>query len=250
MRLGEGGADRSWNCTAYKSRWKLSILRFIYHEFPYSGGGTSLGAGCEEGEVIQSDGTCAGPVISRKLYLFEAPEPPHQPTGPPSPLPRPKVNENHIYVRVPGDTPTPEPVVIPPPRRKTLVYVLKKVNERTQRVIEVKSIPSRNPQVYFINYQDGENPSLPIGIHIDTSLDINDDVVRDSGGKLGDSVGLAGSIRRFSVGLGKSTSATFSNNGVLIAGTANRQSRNNTVNRGFISRSLTPSGLYSRTLVS
>lgn len=218
---------------------------------PDSGGGTALGVACEEGEIIHLDGTCADPLISRKLYLFEAPEQPHQPTGPPPPLPRPKVNQNHIYVRVPEDTPTPEPVVIPPPRRKTFVYVLRKVDERSQRVIEVKSVPSPSPQVYFINYQDGENPSLPIGIHIETALDaISDNVVRSSGGIQGDSAGLTGGIRRSSAGLGKSTRATFSNNGAFIAGTGNRRSRSNKMSRGFISRSLTSSGLYSRTRVS
>nr|XP_027224221.1 uncharacterized protein LOC113816359 [Penaeus vannamei] len=210
---------------------------------PDSGGGTLLSVGCEEGEIIHSDGTC---VIRKNLYLFEAPEQPYQPIGPPPALPRPKLNQNHIYVRVPEEPPTPEPVVLPPPRRKTLVYILRKVDERVQRVIEFDSIPSPSPQVYFINYQDGENPSLPIGIHMDNALGvISDTVVGNSGRIQGDSVGLAGGIRMSTAG--RSTSVTFSNHKVLIPGAGNRRSRSSRGKRGFISRSLTPSSSNFRT---
>lgn len=210
---------------------------------PDSGGGIPPSIGCDEGREIHFDGTCADPLISRKLYLFFAPEQPDRPPGPSPTLPRPKVNRNYIYVRLPEDPPAPEPIVIPPPRRKTLLYVLRKLNERTQRVIEVPSVPSPSPQVYFINYQDGENPSLPIGVHIDTVLGVIGDTGGEGvGGTGGDSFGLVRGVKGSSVGLRRGTGTAFGNNG----GAVHSFNNSNRDNRGFISRAPTHSGLYSR----
>ena len=60
--------------------------------------------------------------------------------------------------------------MVPPPQQKTLVYVLNKKSEaQDQGLIEVPFTPQQ-PEVYYVNYAEGENPSLPGGIDLQTAL--------------------------------------------------------------------------------
>ncbi|XP_069993193.1 uncharacterized protein [Penaeus vannamei] len=132
-----------------------------------SGGGETTG--CQEGEVLHVDGTCVTPEVTRKVYVFDVPEQ-ERVVGPaPSILP-PAVDHNILFVRLPEEAPAPDPIVLPPPRQNNIVYVLNKQEEQAQRVIEVTAQPQADPEIYFVNYQDGENPTLPLGVDLETAL--------------------------------------------------------------------------------
>ncbi|XP_027237609.2 keratin, type II cytoskeletal I-like [Penaeus vannamei] len=138
-------------------------------------GGAGLGSGegaitgCRDGEVLHVDGTCVIPEITRKVYLFNIPEQ-EQAVGPAPSIPPPAVEHNILFVRLPEEGPAPEPIVLPPPRQNNIVYVLNKQDEQVQRVIEVPAQPQADPEIYFVNYQEGENPTLPIGVDLETAL--------------------------------------------------------------------------------
>nr|XP_027237596.1 uncharacterized protein LOC113828777 [Penaeus vannamei] len=124
---------------------------------------------CGEGEILHVDGTCVVPEITRKVYLFDVPEQ-EQPAGPPPSLPPPAVDHNILFVRLPEEGPAPEPIVLPPPRQNYIIYVLNKQDEQIQRVIEVPAQPQADPEIYFVNYQEGEKPNPPLGVDLETAL--------------------------------------------------------------------------------
>ena len=75
-----------------------------------------------------------------------------------------------MFVRTPEGAQAQEPIVVPPPQQKTLVYVLsKKQDAEGQQVIQVPSTPQK-PEVYYVHYDDGENPQLPGGIDLQSAL--------------------------------------------------------------------------------
>lgn len=134
-------------------------------------GGPGLPAGgCRDGEVLNIDGTCAVPRVTQQVYVYAAP---HQPVqrGPPPKIPTPVINRSVLFIRAP-EQPTPlDPVVLPSPEQKNIVYVLHKnpVNQG-QRVIQAPVPPQSQPEVYFVNYNDGENPILPGGGDLQSAL--------------------------------------------------------------------------------
>ncbi|XP_047487196.1 peroxidase-like protein 2 [Penaeus chinensis] len=132
-----------------------------------NGGGAATG--CQEGEVLHVDGTCVTPQVTRKVYVFNVPEQ-ERPIGPAPSIPPPAVDHNILFVRLPEEAPAPDPIVLPPPRQNNIVYVLNKQDEQAQRVIEVPAQPQADPEIYFVNYQDGENPTLPLGVDLETAL--------------------------------------------------------------------------------
>nr|XP_027237594.1 uncharacterized protein LOC113828776 [Penaeus vannamei] len=132
-----------------------------------NGGGAS--AGCQKGEVLHVDGTCVIPEVTRRVYVFNVPEQ-ERPVGPAPSIPPPAVDHNILFVRLPEEAPAPDPIVLPPPRQNNIVYVLNKQEEQAQRVIEVPAQPQADPEIYFVNYQDGENTTLPLGVDLETAL--------------------------------------------------------------------------------
>ncbi|XP_063593723.1 uncharacterized protein LOC134770691 [Penaeus indicus] len=124
---------------------------------------------CKEGEILHVDGTCVVPEVSRKVFVFDVPQQ-EQLTGPPPSVPPPKVDHNILFVRLPEEGLGPEPIVVPPPRQNNIVYVLNKQGEQSQRVIEVPAPPPSEPEIYFVNYEEGENPTLPGGVDLQTAL--------------------------------------------------------------------------------
>ncbi|XP_042865373.1 pupal cuticle protein 36-like [Penaeus japonicus] len=91
--------------------------------------------GCRDGEVLHVDGTCVIPEITRKVdILFNVPEQ-EQVVGPPPSIPPPAVEHNILF-----------------------------------QVIEVPAPPQADPEIYFVNYQEGENPTLPLGVDLETAL--------------------------------------------------------------------------------
>lgn len=74
-------------------------------------------------------------------------------------------------MRAPESEEVDEPVIIPPPQQKTIVYVLSKSTDSgEQQVIELPGGPSLKPDVYYVNYRDGENPELSLGLDLEGAL--------------------------------------------------------------------------------
>ncbi|XP_042879571.1 uncharacterized protein LOC122257994 [Penaeus japonicus] len=125
---------------------------------------------CKEGEIRHVDGTCVVPVITRKVFVFNVPQQESEGNASLPELPPPKVEHNILFVRLPEAGEGPEPIIVPPPRQNNIVYVLNKQNEQTQRVIEVPAPPPSEPEIYFVDYEEGENPTLPGGVDLLTAL--------------------------------------------------------------------------------
>ncbi|CAL4117494.1 unnamed protein product, partial [Meganyctiphanes norvegica] len=137
---------------------------------PPSNGGYGGGPSCRDGEVINVDGKCARPEVSRSVYVYHAPEQ-EVPYSYPPQVPPPKVEVDIVFVKTPEALEGQEPIVVPPPQKKTLVYVLSKKQEQEgQQVIELPSGPKQKPEVYYVNYNDGENPQLPGGLSLQDAL--------------------------------------------------------------------------------
>ncbi|XP_063593709.1 ATP-dependent RNA helicase A-like [Penaeus indicus] len=108
-------------------------------------------------------------------------------------VPEPTVETNIVLIRTPEGLQGPDPVVVPPPRQQHVVYVLNKQSEHDQRVIEVTAPPPSDPEVYFVNYAEGENPTLPSGVDLQSALGAatqgDGQVIGDSGSGVGEVVG-------------------------------------------------------------
>lgn len=111
---------------------------------------------CKRGQVLQVDGTCHYPIVHRKVFIYAAPATP-KPILPRPNLPKPEVLHNVVFIRAPEPQDDPEPIVIPPPRSDNVVYVLNKLQQKEQKVVKVPTPPQEAPQVYFINYKDGND---------------------------------------------------------------------------------------------
>merc|ERR1719315_493509 len=110
-------------------------------------------------------------MISRNIFVFAAPGVQPSSNGPAPQIPAPKVEYNYVFVRAPEGINSGEPIVLPPPQQKTLVYVLSKNQQISgQRVIEVPAGPPQEPEVYYVNYDENENPTLPGGVDLRTAL--------------------------------------------------------------------------------
>ncbi|XP_047487197.1 ATP-dependent RNA helicase A-like [Penaeus chinensis] len=125
---------------------------------------------CQEGEVLHADGTCVTPEVTRKIYEFNVPKQ-ERPVSPAPSIPPPAVDHN-IFVRLPEEAPASDPIVLPPPRQNNILYVISKQEEQTHQVIQVQAQPQADPEIYFVNYQDGENPTLPLGVDLETALSV------------------------------------------------------------------------------
>lgn len=125
--------------------------------------------GCSGGQVRHADGRCVTPRENRRVFLYEVP-PNTVFSSAPTNIPEPTVDTNILLLRTPHGFLGPDPVVVPPPRQQHVVYVLNKQSEHGQRVIEVTAPPPAEPEVYFVNYAEGENPTLPSGVDLQSAL--------------------------------------------------------------------------------
>ncbi|XP_042856375.1 glycine-rich protein 23-like isoform X2 [Penaeus japonicus] len=159
--------------------------------------------GCSPGQVRHVDGRCVTPRENRRVFLYEVPSNVVF-NGAPVNIPEPTVETNIVLIRTPEGLQGPDPVVVPPPRQQHVVYVLNKQSEHDQRVIEVPAPPPSNPEVYFVNYAEGENPTLPSGVDLQSALGAasqgGGQVIGDSGSGVGGGVG--GAIGGGSIGGG------------------------------------------------
>ena len=132
--------------------------------------GGSYGGGretveCAEGQVKHSDGSCVTPMISRNIFVFAAPKV-KQPEMITPNVPMPKLNYNIVFVKTPENPGGVDPIVVPPPQEKTLVYVLSRKPEAPEQQVIEMPMKLNKPEVYYVNYEDGENLQLP-GANID-----------------------------------------------------------------------------------
>ncbi|XP_037791902.1 uncharacterized protein LOC119587213 [Penaeus monodon] len=125
--------------------------------------------GCSDGQVLHVDGRCVTPQVVKRVFVYDVPLNVAD-AKKPQYIPEPKVERNMIFVRLPDDSVGPEPIVVPPPRQQHVIYVLNKQLEQDQRVIEVPAPPASDPEVFFVNYAEGENPTLPNGVDLQTAL--------------------------------------------------------------------------------
>ncbi|XP_042858798.1 ATP-dependent RNA helicase A-like [Penaeus japonicus] len=132
--------------------------------------GPSFNAGsCGSGQVRHVDGNCVTPEVSKRVFLYDVPAN-KAAVGRPKYIPKPKLERNVIFVKLPDGAQGPEPIVVPPPRQQHVLFVLNKQSAQDQQVIEVPGPPVSNPEVFFVNYADGENPTLPGGVDLQTVL--------------------------------------------------------------------------------
>ena len=124
---------------------------------------------CGDGLLRDALGNCVEPDVNRHVMVYDSP--PQDIIRPQTPdVPTPKLNYNIVFVRTPDKVRDEKPIVIPPPQQKTLVYVLNKKQQiEGPELIEVPSNPQK-PEVYYVNYNEGENPSLPGGIDLQSAL--------------------------------------------------------------------------------
>ncbi|XP_063593754.1 uncharacterized protein LOC134770728 [Penaeus indicus] len=186
-------------------------------------GGTSAVGGCKVGEILHVDGTCVVPVITRNIFLYDAPKQTEEAGGTFPSFPPPKVDHNIIFVRLPKGEVGTEPVIVPPPRQENIIYVLNKSGgSGGQRVIEVTAPPPSNPEVYFVTYGDGENPTLPIGVDLETALS----VATEAGGQAFGGASVTGD------GFGGKVGSSGSGGNTLIGSTSGSDSESGSNARG------------------
>merc|ERR1712106_130694 len=131
---------------------------------------------CVGDQALTASGECVDALVSRNIYVF-APPPPEEDEvngsneGETS-VPKPKLEYNIIFVRAPTAGEGSEPIVVPPPQQKTIVYVLSEKGEAGEPpIIQVPAAPKSKPEVYYVNYVEGENPVLPGGVDLQTALE-------------------------------------------------------------------------------
>ena len=125
---------------------------------------------CAEGLERTLYGKCVKPKISKDLFLYRAPtlNVPYKRAYYDH---EPKVHYNLVFLQAPSYKDAQhKPIVVPPPKQQTLVYLLsKQPSGYEQDVIEVPLEPTK-PEVFFVDYKDGDNPILPGGIDLNTAL--------------------------------------------------------------------------------
>ncbi|MCL4154723.1 UNVERIFIED_CONTAM: hypothetical protein GTU68_012865, partial [Idotea baltica] len=122
-------------------------------------GATSQPINCPEGQALDGTGVCVQAEIGQNVFIYNGPaiEPSYQPTPY---VPRPRIEYNIVYVHTPEQPAGPDPIVIPPPKQRYIVYVLTKIGQQGQQVIQVPAGPNQEPEVYYVNYNDGDNPTI------------------------------------------------------------------------------------------
>ncbi|XP_068218571.1 uncharacterized protein [Palaemon carinicauda] len=141
------------------------------NQFPFESGVDGHEESCPEGQLRHLDGTCVVPEITRKVFVYAAPATEPRAPLPPVDVPLPKEEHNIVFIRTADRGDGPEPIIIPPPQKKHLIYVLNKDSgSQEPKIIEIPAPEPKEPEVYFVNYADGENPTLPHGIDFESAL--------------------------------------------------------------------------------
>ncbi|XP_037791899.1 secreted protein C-like [Penaeus monodon] len=155
-----------------------------------SGFGATRQGPCGGGQVRHVDGRCVTPRVNRRVFVYDVPSS-VQTSGPVN-IPEPRVETNIVLIRSPEGGLGAQPVVIPPPRQNNVVYVLNKQSSAGPGVIEVPSSGPTTPEVYFVNYAEGENPTLPGGVDLQSALQAASQGAAQTVGSAGQAVSSSG----------------------------------------------------------
>ncbi|XP_042855512.1 uncharacterized protein LOC122242300 [Penaeus japonicus] len=154
--------------------------------------GTAGLAPCGGDQVRHVDGRCVTPRVNRRVFLYDVPAN-VQTTGAVD-IPEPRVNTNILLIRTPEGGLGPQPIVVPPPRQNHVVYVLNKQSSHGPGVIEVPSSPLEDPEVYFVNYAEGENPILSNGQDLQSALQSANQAAGQTIGSVGQTGSVGGQV--------------------------------------------------------
>ena len=155
--------------------------------------------------------------ITKNLFLYSAPAQAVQ-SGGTRTVANPKVNVNYVFVRTQNSVGGSNSVVVPPPKQKTLVYVLnQRAGAQSQQVIEVPSAPVK-PEVFFVNYDQGDDTQLPGGVSLQQALSQSQQQGQVIGGGGFSSGGGFSPGGGFSTGGGGFSSGGFSSGGISSGG--------------------------------
>jgi len=108
--------------------------------------------------------------VFRNIFLYSPPPPA------PVPLPPRKTHYNFVFVRTGSAGGLAGRVVAPAPQQKTLVYLLSRRPTPQELVIQAPAAPPTKPEVYFVNYQEGDDAPLPGGVSLATALSHSTDL--------------------------------------------------------------------------
>ncbi|XP_027223488.2 uncharacterized protein [Penaeus vannamei] len=139
------------------------------YNLPTPSGPSFKPGGCGSGQIRHVDGSCVTPQVNSRVFLYEVPANVGE-VSRPKYIPKPKLERNIIFVKLPDGAQGPDPIVVPPPRQQHVLFVLNKQSALDQQVIELPAPPASNPEVFFVNYAEGENPTLPGGVDLQTAL--------------------------------------------------------------------------------
>ncbi|XP_066973321.1 uncharacterized protein [Macrobrachium rosenbergii] len=184
----------------------------------FSGTAASSAGDCPEGQIKHFDGRCVTPEVTRKVFVYAAPERSRQADFAPVDVPLPRVEHNIVFIRTEELEKANDPIIVPPPLRKDIIYVLNKESEFAgQRVIEITTAKPAKPEVFFVNYADGETPTLPDGTDFETALS---SAIHSEGQVIGGSSGFEVRDQQGSgfVGNFETSSAGFSSGGPVNTG--------------------------------
>jgi len=132
-------------------------------------GSLAMGNGCRPGQSLDKDGKCVMAEVTRNMFLFDAPEIETY-ANLAALKEKPKLHYNYVFVRTPSLFDVSKAFSKPASKQKTLVYVLtKKPTLEEQREL-AKSQKPVSPEVFFVNYNDGENLNLPGGVSLEEAL--------------------------------------------------------------------------------
>jgi len=124
-------------------------------------------ANCPAGQLPHGN-RCVVPRINRNIFVFGKDQPPAPKAIDQALIPLPEIDYNIIFVRSRPQRQK-SPLVVPPPQKKTVVYVLEDEQESAEDVINIPAHPDADPEVYYVKVKPGENPQLPGGIDLQTA---------------------------------------------------------------------------------
>lgn len=166
--LQQGSTDQDSSFETYEPAEPHSLETPQEAARPVPGGSDN---GCLEGQVPRADGSCVTPEVTRSVYVFGVPETPRPSTTPPPLQPTPRVHEHVLLIRAPERWSAGRPLVLPPPAHKSVVYVLRKeLPDEEPQVFDAPVTPPAHPEVFFVDYKDGDNVSLPNGLDLQQAL--------------------------------------------------------------------------------
>jgi len=145
-----------------------------------------INVSCPKGQ-LRHGRRCVVPKVNRNIFVFGRGDDSKEAKSVDyANVPLPELEYNIIFVRPSSAR---KPVVVPPPQKKTVVYVLEDEPSLSDEILESPSYPEVDPEVYYVKVKPGENPQLPGGIDLHTAY--NQALQDQDLGGLGDNVELS-----------------------------------------------------------